>query len=79
MFAAAAVRLACEVSAPDFAEGMLFPPQSQIRRVSRAIAEAVVRQAREDGVASRVLRDEEIPRVVAESMWEPAYPRLVPA
>jgi malic enzyme len=79
MFAAAAVRLACEVTAADFAQGMLFPPQAQIRRVSRAIAEAVVKQAREDGVAGRELADADIPGAVREAMWEPAHPRLVPA
>jgi len=79
MFAAAAVRLAAEVHDEDFAAGMLFPPPSQMRRVARAIAEAVVRQAREDGVARRVLSDPEIPAAVAEAMWTPEYPRVVPA
>jgi len=79
MFAAAAVRLASEVNQEDFDAGMLFPPQSQIRRVSRAIAEAVVKQAREDGVAGRVLSDAQIPQAVAAAMWEPAHPGLVPA
>ena len=79
MFAAAAVRLAAEVNEEDFKAGMLFPPPSQIRRVSRAIAEAVVKQAREDGVAGRILNDEEIPAAVGAAMWDPAYPRVVPA
>jgi malic enzyme len=79
MFAAAAVRLAAEVHEEDFQAGMLFPPASQMRRVARGIAEAVVRQAREDGVAGRVLKDAEIPAVVAAAMWTPEYPRVVPA
>jgi malate dehydrogenase (oxaloacetate-decarboxylating) len=79
MFAAAAVRLACEVKEEDFAAGMLFPPQSQIRRVSQAIAEAVVKQAREEGVAGRVIADERIPQAVRTAMWEPEQPRFVPA
>jgi len=78
MFAAAAVRLAAEVHEEDFQAGMLFPPQSHMRRVARGIAEAVVRQAREDGVAGRVLTDAEIPEVVAAAMWTPEYPRVVP-
>ncbi len=78
MFAAAAVRLAAEVQDADFEAGMLFPPQSQMRRVARAIAEAVVRQAREDGVAGRALADAEIPPAVAAAMWTPEYPRVVP-
>ena len=78
MFAAAAVRLAAEVHEEDFQAGMLFPPASHMRRVARGIAEAVVRQAREDGVAGRVLTDAEIPAVVAAAMWTPEYPRVVP-
>jgi malic enzyme len=78
MFAAAAVRLAAEVHEEDFKAGMLFPPQSNIRRVSQAIAEAVVKQAREDGVAGRILEDAQIPAAVKAAMWDPAYPRVVP-
>jgi malate dehydrogenase (oxaloacetate-decarboxylating) len=78
MFAAAAVRLAAETHDDDLEAGMLFPPQSQIRRVSAAIAVAVVKQAREDGVAGRVLEDAEIPKAVADAMWDPRYPRVVP-
>ncbi len=79
MFAAAAVRLACETKQEDLDAGMLFPPQSEIRRVSRAIAEAVVKQAREEGVAGRVIPDEKIPAAVSSAMWEPQHPRFVPA
>jgi malic enzyme len=79
MFAAAAVRLAAETQDEDLKAGMLFPPQSQIRRVSAAIAEAVVKQAREQGVAGRVLKDAEIPQAVAAEMWDPRHPRVVPA
>jgi malic enzyme len=78
MFAAAAVRLACEVKQEDFDQGMLFPPQSQMRRVAQGIAEAVVKAANEAGVAGRVLRDQEIPTAVAAAMWEPEHARLVP-
>jgi malic enzyme len=77
MFAAAAVRLAAEVHEEDFAAGMLFPPASHMRRVAQAIAEAVVRQAREDGVAGRRLSDAQIPAAVAAAMWNPEYPRVV--
>jgi malate dehydrogenase (oxaloacetate-decarboxylating) len=79
MFAAAAVRLAAFVHDEDFKAGMLFPPPSQIRRVSEAIAAAVVKQAREDGVAGRVLEDEQIPEVVRAAMWEPRHPCVLPA
>jgi malate dehydrogenase (oxaloacetate-decarboxylating) len=79
MFAAAAVRLASEVQQADFDAGMLFPPASHMRRVAQGIAEAVVKQAREDGLAGRVIPDEQIPAAVAAAMWEPEHPRMVPA
>ncbi len=79
MFAAAAVRLAGETRDEDLQAGMLFPPPSQIRRVSATIAEAVVKQAREDGVAGRVLEDSEIKKAVADAMWDPIHPHVVPA
>ena len=58
---------------------MLFPPPSHIRRVSAAIADAVVRQAREDGVARRQIPDEQVEETVRTAMWEPVHPRVIPA
>jgi malate dehydrogenase (oxaloacetate-decarboxylating) len=78
MFTAAAEVLAAETRDEDLKAGMLFPPAQEIRRVSRAIAEAVVKQAREDGVAGRVLKDAEIPQAVKAAMWDPEYPHVVP-
>jgi len=78
MFAAAAHRLAEEVREEDLQAGSLFPPPSEIRRVTAAIAEAVVRRAREEGVG-REIPAETIPRAVAAAMWEPAYVAEVPA
>ena len=77
MFAAAAERLATEVRDEDLAAGSLFPPIADLRRVTARIAEAVVREARQQGLG-RPLSDAEIPRVVAAAMWEPAYPQLEP-
>ncbi len=78
MFAAAADRLAEEVHADDLAEGSLFPPVHDLRRVTAAVAEAVVRQAREDGVG-RDIEDADIPGEVRRAIWEPRYPALDPA
>jgi len=77
MFAVAAKRLADEVSAADLASGSLFPSAHGIRRVSARIAEAVAAEARDSGVG-RALSDEEIPRLVAAAMWEPAYLPMIP-
>ncbi|HEY7513266.1 MAG TPA: oxaloacetate-decarboxylating malate dehydrogenase, partial [Vicinamibacteria bacterium] len=79
MFAAAADRLAAEVTAADLAAGSLFPRVSELRRVSAAIAMAVAREARDSGVAARPLDEAQIPSAVAESMWEPAYLPMDPA
>ena len=73
LFAAAARQLAEEVSLEDLQAGSLFPPTSQIRRVTKAVAAAVVRAAQEEGLANRVLAEADIPRAVAAAMWDPAY------
>jgi len=78
MFSVAAQRLADEVHASDLASGSLFPSTSEIRRVSAAIAKAVVREARDSGVG-RGLRDDEIGPAVEAAMWNPAYLPMVPA
>jgi malic enzyme len=78
MFAAAARRLAAEVRDEDLRAGSLFPPVAEIRRVEAAVAEAVVRQAGEEGVGIR-LSDADVPVVVRAAMWTPVYPRSIPA
>jgi len=72
MFAAAAERLAGEVSDEQLASGSLYPRVRDIRRVTARIAEAVVREARDCGVG-RALQDAQIPVAVAQAMWEPRY------
>lgn len=78
LFAAAARCLAEEVHPEDLAAGSLFPPTGQIRRVTKAVAAAVVRAAQEEGLARRVLADADIPRAVSEAMWEPTYLPMEP-
>jgi len=78
MFAAAAERLAAEVRDEDLAAGSLFPPIADLRRVTARIAEAVVREARQEAGDSDP-SDAEIPRLVADAMWEPRYVELEPA
>jgi malic enzyme len=78
MFRAAAERLADELRQEDVEAGSLYPPMSALRRVTAHIAEAVVRQARIDGVAPE-RPGEDVPRRIAAAMWEPSYVRLVPA
>jgi malate dehydrogenase (oxaloacetate-decarboxylating) len=79
MFAAAAKQLAEEVRPEDLAVGSLFPSASRIREVTAHVAAAVVREAREMGVAVRPLADEDIPGAIAAAMWNPCYLPADPA
>ncbi len=77
LFAAAAERLAAEVSEEELAAGSLFPPVRELRRVTAAVAESVVREARDAGVG-RPMEDAAVAAAVAAAMWDPVYPRLEP-
>jgi malic enzyme len=77
MFVAAADQLAAEVRDDDLAEGALLPAQSRMREVAQAIAAAVVREAREEGVG-REIPDDDIPDAVRAAMWDPSHPTVVP-
>ena len=73
MFAAAAHRLAGCVHEGELAVGSLFPPAVRLREVTAAVAEAVVKTARDEGVARRPLTDAQIPEAVRAAMWSPDY------
>jgi malic enzyme len=77
MFAAAAARLADEVHAEDLAAGSLFPPIRSLRRVTVRVAEAVARQARDEGVG-RQIPDGHLLDAVLHEMWNPVYEPLAP-
>jgi len=79
MFAAAARQLAAEVTAEDLEAGSLFPSVSRIREVTAHVAAAVVREAREAGVANRILEDAHIHEAIAAAMWTPGYLPADPA
>jgi malic enzyme len=72
MFRAAAGSLAAEVSPVDLAAGSLYPRVRDLRAVVGRIAEAVVRQARLEGLGPG-LPDEAIPSAVAAARWDPRY------
>jgi malic enzyme len=77
MFLAAGDALAASVSEERLAVGAIYPSQSELRRVSRAVAVAVARCARDGGVG-RHLPDEDLERAVDDMIWEPAYVPYVP-
>jgi malic enzyme len=74
MFAAAADALAAQVAADDLLAGSLFPRIASLRSVTARVAEAVVRQAVEEGVARNAPEDPA--EAVAAAMWEPVYPGI---
>ena len=78
LFLVAAAELAAQVSAERLASGAIYPPVGELRDVTRAIAVAVVRQARDTGYG-RQFRDEEIEPAVDRAMWRPDYLTYEPA
>jgi len=75
MFTAAAKNLADQVSEEDLADGKLYPPLEDMRKITRSIAHAVARQAMQEGLA-QVDDDADIEALVDELVWEPVYPTL---
>jgi malic enzyme len=76
-FLVAARTLAALVSAERLAAGAIYPSIGDLRVAARAIAIAVVRDARDRGLGRR-LSDDEIPIAVDRAMWRPAYLPCVP-
>lgn len=72
MFLESARTLARFVRPERLELGALYPDQSDLREVSRAIAASVIRIAREENIGRRV-PDDEIDELVAEAMWYPEY------
>jgi malate dehydrogenase (oxaloacetate-decarboxylating) len=72
MFMAAAKALAAMSPAQHNLGARLLPPISDLRIVSRNIAESVARQAQSEGVA-RPMNDHELQARIDAFMWKPAY------
>jgi malate dehydrogenase (oxaloacetate-decarboxylating)(NADP+) len=72
MFLAAAKALAAEVREEDLAVGRVYPPLSDVRRVSLAIACAVAEEAYAKGLAEAP-RPKDLRAHVASMMYEPRY------
>ncbi len=72
MLLTAARVLAGRVAPGRLAEGALYPPLGSLRDVSRSIAVAIAREARDDGVG-RAMTDAEIEDAVQSQMWWPDY------
>ena len=72
MFLAAGDALAATVTRARLDEGSLYPNQSELRTVSRAVAIAVAGCARDRGVG-RHLSDDEVEAAVDAMIWQPDY------
>ena len=72
MFLTAAQTLAGLVPAERLGRGALYPPLSQLREVSRAIAVAVAREA-VSGQQARLAPGTDIEAAVDAAMWMPGY------
>ena len=72
VFLTAAKTLAGCVSNDRLSAGAIYPDQSELRDVSRAIACAVIRDIQRQDLGSHI-PDDEIEEVVAEAMWYPDY------
>lgn len=78
MFLVAAEALAATVTEDRLEVGALYPSQSELRRVSREVAIAVARCARDCGVGRYFRDDEEIAQAVDAMTWTPAYVEYEP-
>ena len=72
MFLVAARTAAALVSEDRLKSGAIYPDQSELRDVSRAIAGAVIREARRLNLG-RMIPDDAVDEMVADSMWYPEY------
>jgi malic enzyme len=77
MFAAAADALASQVTEPELERGMLYPPLSDLRAITRHIAGAVARAAVDEGVATAAIGDDVFGALDRE-IWNLDYPVLRP-
>ncbi|MFO0909242.1 MAG: NAD-dependent malic enzyme [Isosphaeraceae bacterium] len=72
MFLVAARALAGCVTPEHLAEGRIYPAQSELRTVSRAIAGAVIREARRLGIGRRI-PDHLVDDILDAAIWYPDY------
>ncbi|KAL8207972.1 hypothetical protein R6Q57_007384 [Mikania cordata] len=87
MLQAAAECLAEFMTEDEVVKGVIYPPISRIRDITKAVAAAVIREAIEEHLAEghremtyrdlKRLSKEEILLHVENSMWKPDYPTLI--
>ncbi|KNA17526.1 hypothetical protein SOVF_078700 [Spinacia oleracea] len=73
MLLAASEALAAQVAEEHFAKGLLYPPFSNIRKISAEIAAKVAAKAYELGLATRLPQPENLVKYAESCMYSPAY------
>jgi malic enzyme len=73
---AASKTLAALVTDDERSAGLLFPAVARLRSVSFAVAVAVAREAKREGVTA--IADDRIEQAVQQAMWDPDYPDYEP-
>ncbi|KAL5231886.1 hypothetical protein ABZP36_030662 [Zizania latifolia] len=73
MLLAASRALAEQVSEDNFARGLIFPPFTNIRKISAHIAAKVAAKAYDLGLASRLPRPDDLVMYAESCMYTPAY------
>ncbi|EEF48184.1 malic enzyme, putative [Ricinus communis] len=73
MLLAASEALASQVTEENFSKGLIYPPFSNIRKISAHIAANVAAKAYELGLATRLPRPENLMKYAESCMYSPVY------
>ncbi|KAL6607724.1 hypothetical protein ACP70R_040787 [Stipagrostis hirtigluma subsp. patula] len=73
MLLAASEALAEQVTEENYAKGLIFPPFTNIRRISARIAAKVAAKAYDLGLASRLPRPDDLVKYAESCMYTPVY------
>ncbi|KAI4330642.1 hypothetical protein MLD38_028912 [Melastoma candidum] len=73
MLLAASEALAAEVSRENFKKGLIYPPFSNIRKISANIAARVAAKAYELGLATRLPQPDDLVKCAESCMYSPTY------
>ncbi|KAL0554143.1 hypothetical protein IC582_008058 [Cucumis melo] len=73
MLLAASEALASQVSQEDFDKGLIYPPFTNIRKISAHIAASVAAKAYELGLATRLPQPKDLVKYAESCMYSPSY------
>ncbi|XP_042485123.1 NADP-dependent malic enzyme-like [Macadamia integrifolia] len=73
MLLAASEALAAQVTQENYDKGLIYPPFTNIRKISAQIAASVAAKAYELGLATRLLQPENLVKYAESCMYSPSY------